>query len=45
LSIPANTPYDYWGLMRLDVADFLVGGCNTATAASNQGEGVIGVAG
>lgn len=45
LSIPANTAYDYWGLMRIDSTQFLVGGCNTATAASIQGEGEIGVAG
>lgn len=45
LSIPANSAYDWYGLLRLDAADFLVGGCGTATAASIQGEGEIGVSG
>jgi hypothetical protein len=29
----------------MDAADFLVGGCNTATAVSLTGEGEIGVSG
>jgi len=45
LIIPPNIPYDWWGQMRVDSTQFLVGGCNTATAASIQGEGEIGVAG
>ena len=45
LSIPANSFIDWFGLLRLDVADFLVGGSNTATALSIEGEGEIGVAG
>jgi hypothetical protein len=45
LVIAANSVYDWYGLMRLDAADFLVGGCNTATAVSIQGEGEIGVSG
>lgn len=43
----ANSSLDaYFGApgLRIDVADFLVGGCNTATALSIQGEGSIGVA-
>ena len=46
LSIPANTPYD-WNSpgLRIDAADFLVGGSNTATALTIEGEGEIGVAG
>jgi hypothetical protein len=31
--------------MRFDSADFLVGGSNTTTALSIQGEGEIGVSG
>jgi hypothetical protein len=35
----------YAGGLRLDVADFLVGGADTATALTIEGEGEIGVAG
>lgn len=45
LSIAANSAYDYYGLMRIDSTDFLVGGANTATALTIEGEGEIGVAG
>ena len=45
LSIAANSSYDYYGLMRLDAADFLVGGASANTALSIQGEGEIGVSG
>lgn len=37
--------YDWYGLLRLDVADFLVGGAGTGSALTIQGEGEIGVAG
>lgn len=43
-SIPANSFVEWFGLMRLDVADFLVGGSNTTTALSIEGEGEIGIA-
>jgi hypothetical protein len=45
LSIAANSFVDWFGQLRLDAADFLVGGSNTATALSIQGEGEIGVSG
>src|ERR1035437_8928247 len=46
LSVAANSFVDIlYGLLRLDAADFLVGGSNTATALSLEGEGEIGVAG
>lgn len=45
LSIPANSSYDWYGQMRFDAADFLVGGSGTATALTLQGEGEIGVSG
>ena len=45
LSVAANASYDYYGLMRLDAADFLVGGASANTALSIQGEGEIGVSG
>ena len=43
LSVAANSSYDWYGLMRLDVADFLVGGASAATSLSIQGEGEIGL--
>jgi hypothetical protein len=45
LSVPANSFVDWFGYLRLDAADFLVGGAGTTTALSIQGEGEIGVAG
>lgn len=44
-SVPANSSYDWYGLLRLDAADFLVGGAGTGTALTVSGEGEIGVAG
>jgi len=44
-SIAANSAFDWYGLMRLDAADFLVGGASAATSLSIEGEGEIGVAG
>lgn len=43
--IAANSSYDWYGLLRIDAADFLVGGASTANALSISGEGEIGVAG
>jgi hypothetical protein len=43
LSVAANSAYDYYGLLRLDVADFLVGGASAATSLTIEGEGEIGV--
>jgi len=45
LSIPPNSYIDWFGLMRLDSIDFLVGGASANTSLSIQGEGKIGVAG
>lgn len=45
LSIPANDYVDWYGLLRLDAADFLVGGASANTSLSIEGEGEIGVAG
>lgn len=44
-SIAANSNFDWYGIMRFDSADFLVGGSNTTTALSIQGEGEVGVSG
>ena len=45
LSIPANSFFPWSGYLRLDSTDFLVGGSNTATALTIEGEGEIGVSG
>lgn len=45
LSVPANSFVDYYGLLRLDAADFLVGGASAGTSLSITGEGEIGVSG
>ena len=41
-SIPANDAYDWYGYMRFDAADFLVGGASAGTSLAIQGEGEIG---
>jgi hypothetical protein len=42
LSIAANSFIDWYGLLRLDAADFLVGGASAGTSLSIEGEGEIG---
>jgi len=44
-SVAANSAYDWYGIMRFDTADFLVGGAGAGTSLSIQGEGEVGVAG
>lgn len=44
-SIPANSYVDWYGMIRLDTADFLVGGASANTALTFQAEGEIGIAG
>lgn len=43
-SVPANSFVDWYGALRLDTADFLVGGSGTTLALTLEGEGEIGVA-
>jgi len=43
--VPVGSYVDWYGVLRLDSADFLVGGSNTATALTIEGEGEIGVSG
>lgn len=43
LSVGANSYVDWFGLLRLDTADFLVGGASANTSLSIEGEGEIGV--
>lgn len=47
LNIPANSYVDIYpaGGLRLDAADFLSGGCSSASAVNIMGTGEIGVAG
>ena len=45
LSVAANSYVDWYGLLRLDAADFLVGGASALTSLSIEGEGEVGVAG
>lgn len=44
-NVPANSAYDWFGQLRLDAADFLVGGANAITTLTINGEGEIGVSG
>lgn len=44
LSVAANSFIDWYGALRLDTADFLVGGASAATSLSFEGEGEVGVA-
>lgn len=41
-SVAANSAFDWYGIMRLDNVDFLVGGSGTATALTFTAEGEIG---
>ncbi len=43
LSVAANSFVDWFGLLRLDAADFLVGGASANTSLTIQGEGEIGL--
>ncbi len=43
-SVPAYDYIDWYGAMRLDAADFLVGGAGTATALTLTAEGEVGLA-
>ena len=44
-SVAANSAYDWYGALRLDAADFLVGGASAGTSITLNGEGEVGVAG
>lgn len=43
-SVAANSSYDWYGYLRMDAADFLVGGASAGTSLSIEGEGEIGFA-
>jgi hypothetical protein len=42
-SVAANAAYDWYGMVRMDAADFLVGGSNTAVALTLDAEGEVGL--
>jgi hypothetical protein len=44
LSIAANSPFDWYGMLRLDAADFLVGGASANTSLTFEAEGEVGLA-
>jgi hypothetical protein len=44
VSVAANSYFDWYGKVRLDAADFLVGGASANTSLAIMGEGEIGVA-
>lgn len=43
LSVAANSAFDWYGLLRLDAADFLVGGASAGTSLTFEAEGEIGL--
>jgi hypothetical protein len=43
LSVPANSYVDWYGQLRLDAADFLVGGASAGTSLSFEAEGEAGL--
>lgn len=44
-NVPGNSFFDWYGSLRIDTTDFLVGGAGTATALTFQAEGEVGVSG
>ena len=43
LSIAANSSYDWYGMLRMDAADFLVGGASAGTSLTIEGEGTLAI--
>jgi hypothetical protein len=44
MSVAANSFVEWYGIMRIDAADFLVGGASASTSLTIQGEGEVGLA-
>lgn len=42
VSVNANSYFDWYGMVQISSGDFLVGGSNTTTALTIQGEGEMG---
>lgn len=43
LSVAANAAFDWYGALRMDAADFLVGGASAGTSLTFEAEGEIGL--
>jgi len=43
VTVAANSVFDWYGALPIEVADFLVGGAQTATALTIEGEGELGI--
>jgi hypothetical protein len=43
VSVAANSYVDWYGMLRMDTADYLVGGAGAATALTIEGEMEIGI--
>jgi hypothetical protein len=43
IPVAANSAFDWYGLVRLDAADFLVGGASAGTSLTFEAEGEIGL--
>ena len=43
VSVAAQSSFDWYGTLRMDAADFLVGGADTATALTIEAEAEIGI--
>src|SRR5262249_26389337 len=41
VSVTTSTPFDWYGMLRIDSTDFLVGGASSATSLTIEGEGWI----
>jgi hypothetical protein len=44
-SVAANSSYDWYGILRLDSGDFIVGGASASTSLTFTAEGEIGLSG
>lgn len=42
-AVAANSAYDWYGALRMDVADFLVGGASAGTTLTFEAEGEVGL--
>lgn len=42
-SVAANDVYDWYGLLSLDIADFLVGGASAGTSLTFEAGGEVGI--
>ena len=43
LSVPAYSAFDWYGYLRMDAADYLVGGAGTTLSLTIEGEGTLAV--